>query len=151
MSSKNYDEIVFSLLEKAVGRAELSLAESQSFKPFAMTLDSQFKVSVWENDIKDTHDNYTLLGEEILSDIVNIDVLVMVVDTTMPEQFGDSSAHTIRLHLEERSLADQKLSARFIFVPYSLHRKSGYDEVYVKLGTPTPVSFPAEYLLSKSK
>jgi len=147
MSSSHSDEVVLELLEKAVSRAELSLTKTQSFEPFAMTLGSESVVNIVQNSIDDTHDSYAMLGEELRTDIDTIDVLVLAVDTIMPEHFAEGSVQSIRLHLEERSLAGQKLSARFIFVPYTLHRMPDSGDIYVRLGTPNPVAFSAEYLI----
>ena len=94
-----------------------------------------------------THQSYTAIGERLDRDADSIDVLVMAVDTIMPEHFAEGSVQSIRLHLEERSLSSKKLSARFIFVPYTLHRMPDSDEIYVRLSTPHPVAFPAEYLV----
>jgi len=71
MSSNNSDEVVLELLEKAVSRAEQSLVETQSFRPFAMTLDDESAVTMIQNDIEDTHQSYTAIGERLERDEIS--------------------------------------------------------------------------------
>ena len=76
-----------------------------------------------------------------------VDVMVMVVDTLIPENFVQDVPSSIRLHLEEKSQIDKSVAARFIYVPYTLHQVEG--EILTKLHTPIPVGFPAEYIVKE--
>jgi hypothetical protein len=90
------------------------------------------------------------LLEETLNDRINegdVDVIVLAVDTLIPEKFDQGIPSSIRLHLEEKSQIDKKISARFLYVPYELCR-IGDDELFVKLHAPIPIGFPAEYIVS---
>jgi hypothetical protein len=51
------------------------------------------------------------------------------------------------LHLEEKSQIEKKIAARFLYVPYELCRVED-GEMFVKLHSPIPVGFPAEYIVS---
>jgi len=77
----------------------------------------------------------------------DVDIMVMAVDTLIPDRFVQDVPSSIRLHLEEKSQLDKKISARFLYVPYELCRV-GDGELFVKLHAPIPVGFPAEYIIS---
>ncbi|NOR56078.1 MAG: hypothetical protein GQ531_07695, partial [Sulfurovum sp.] len=76
----------------------------------------------------------------------DIDVVVLLVDTLIPDKFVQDVPGGIRIHLEERSQMETKIGARFLYVPYELC-KAGEGELFVKLHTPIPVGFPAEYIV----
>jgi len=142
------DEKAFMLLEEAVNKAQLSLEKTKYFQPFLMLLNEAGKIEVFENELKDSMESYALL-EETLKECIemgDIEVMVLVVDTEIPEKFVEDIPHGIRLHLEEKSQAGKKISARFLYVPYELCQVPN-EEMYVKLHTPIAVGFPAEYLI----
>ena len=141
------DEKAFRVLEEAVQKAQLSLEKTKYFQPFLMILNDVGKIEVFENEIKNSTQSYAIL-EETLKECIKIgdvDVIVLAVDTEIPEKFVHDVSHGIRLHLEEKSQADKKISARFLYVPYELCQVPN-EEIYIKLHTPIAVGFPAEYL-----
>jgi hypothetical protein len=147
--STHEDEKAFSILEKAVYKAQKSLERTKHFQPFLMLLNDAGDIELYENEVKDSTESYTLL-EETLNDRINegdVDVMVLAVDTLIPEKFDQGIPSSIRLHLEEKSQIDKKISARFLYVPYELCR-IGDDELFVKLHAPIPIGFPAEYIVS---
>jgi hypothetical protein len=147
--STHEDEKAFSILEKAVYKAQKSLERTKHFQPFLMLLNDAGDIELYENEVKDSTESYTLL-EETLNDRINegdVDVMVLAVDTLIPEKFDQGIPSSIRLHLEEKSQIDKKISARFLYVPYELCR-IGDDELFVKLHAPIPIGFPAEYIIS---
>jgi len=100
--------------------------------------------------VKDSTESYSLL-EDTLSDRVkdgDVDVMVLAVDTLIPEKFVKDVPAAIRLHLEEKSQAEKKLSARYLYVPYELC-STGKNDLYVRLHAPIAVGFPAEYIVSR--
>jgi len=147
MSNSN-DEKAFKVLEEAVQKAQESLEKTKYFQPFLMLLNDAGKIEVFENEITDSTQSYNLL-EKILKESIkmgDIDVMVLAVDTIIPENFAGDIPNGIRLHLEERSQIDKKIAARFLYVPYELCRIED-GEMYVKLHTPIAVGFPAEYIV----
>jgi len=147
--SSHEDEKAFSILEQAVYKAQKSLEITKHFQPFLMLLNDAGDIELYENEVKDSTESYTLL-EETLNDRVkegDVDVMVLAVDTLIPEKFDQGIPNSIRLHLEEKSQIDKKISARFLYVPYELCRISD-DELFVKLHAPIPIGFPAEYIVS---
>lgn len=146
--SNNQDEKAFLILEKAVYKAQESLEKTKHFQPFLMLLNDAGEIEIFENEVQDSTESYTLL-EEILKERIkntDIDVMVLVVDTLIPDKFVEDVSSGIRLHLEEKSQIDNKIGARFLYVPYELC-KIGDGEMFVKLNAPIPVGFPAEYIL----
>ena len=102
-----------------------------------MLLNDAGEIELFENEVKDSTQSYTLL-EDTLRKRVNkgdVDVMVLVVDTLIPEKFVKDVSSSIRLHLEEKSQIDKKIAARFLYVPYELCRV-GDGDMFVKLHLP---------------
>ena len=147
--SNNQDEKAFNILEKAVYKAQTSLEQTKYFQPFLMLLNDAGEIEIFENEVKDSTESYTLLEETVKTRISNdndIDIMVLVVDTLIPDKFVEDVPSGIRLHLEEKSQVDNKIGARFLYVPYDL-RRVGDGEMFVQLHAPIPVGFPAEYIV----
>ncbi len=142
----SHDDRAMLVLEKAVYRAQELLEKTQNFKPFLMILDDDGSIDIVENEVQESTESYALLGEILKVRIKkgNVDVMVMVVDTLIPENFIQDVPSSIRLHLEEKSQIDKSVAARFIYVPYTLHKIE--EEIFTKLHAPIPVGFPAEYI-----
>ncbi len=146
--SNSDDEKAFRVLEEAVNKAQASLEKTKHFQPFLMLLNDTGEIEVFENEIEDSGKSYTLL-ENILKESIkmgDIDVMILAVDTVIPENFAGDIPNGIRLHLEEKSQIEKKIAARFLYVPYELC-KVEEGEMYVKLHTPISVGFPAEYIV----
>jgi len=123
----NHDERAMLVLEKAVYRAQELLEKTQNFKPFLMILEEDGSIEIVENEVEESIKSYSLLGETLKVRIKEggVDVMVMVVDTLIPENFVQDVPSSIRLHLEEKSQIDKSVAARFIYVPYTLHQVEG--------------------------
>ena len=146
---ENHDDRAMLVLKKAVYRAQELLENTQNFKPFLMILDDDGSIDIVENEVEESAESYTSLGETLKARIKKggVDVMVMVVDTLIPENFVQDVSSSIRLHLEEKSQIDKSVAARFIYVPYTLHKVE--EEIFTKLHTPIPVGFPAEYIVKE--
>ncbi len=147
--SDNNDERALQVLEKAVYRAQGLLEKTKQFQPFLMLLNDAGEIELFENEVEDSTESYSLL-ENILRrrvDKGDVDVMVLAVDTLIPEKFVKDVPSSIRLHLEEKSQIDKKIAARFLYVPYELCRV-GDGDMFVKLHAPIPVGFPAEYIVN---
>lgn len=146
--STHEDEKAFSVLEQAISKAQRSLEQIKHFQPFLMLLNDAGEIEVFENRIEDSIESYSLLEEtlKVRTKLNNIDIMVLVVDTVIPDKFAGNIPNGIRLHLEERSQIHNKIGARFLYVPYELCKIDDSD-MFVKLHTPIPVGFPAEYIV----
>jgi len=141
------DTKALELLEKAVYKAQDSLEKTKHFSPFLMLLTDKSEVETYVNQIEDSTESYVDL-ENILSERIkkeDIDIMILAVDTVIPDKFAQDIRSGIRLHLEEKSQVDKAIGARFLYVPYELCRVVD-GNMFVKLHTPIPVGFPAEYI-----
>jgi hypothetical protein len=147
--STHEDEKAFNVLEQAVYKAQRSLEQTKSFQPFLMLLNDAGEIELFENEVEDSNESYTLLEETLKNRIKkgDVDIIVLAVDTLIPEKFVQDVPSGIRLHLEEKSQMEKKISARFLYVPYHLYRVGNEGEISVKLHAPIPVGFPAEYIV----
>jgi len=146
MSNKE-DAKALQVLEKAVYKAQDSLEATKHFHPFLMLLTDTGNIEIFENEIQDTTQSYETL-EMFLTERIqenDIDVMVLVVDTQIPERFLKDTHMGIRVHLEEKSQRDEKIGARYLYVPYELC-SSSECALFVKLHNPIPVGMPAEYI-----
>ncbi len=143
----NNDDSAMLVLEKAVSHAQKMLEETQDFQPFLMILDNEENIEIIENKVKESQESYALLGDVLKVRVQegDVNIMVMVVDTLIPENFAQDVSSAIRLHLEEKSQIDESIAARFIYVPYTLHKID--DKIFTKLYAPIPVGFPAEYIV----
>jgi len=146
--SNEEDIKALQLLEKAVYKAQDALEVTKHFQPFLMLLTDTGEIEVYENEIENASENYTILETKLTQRIKenDVDIMVLVVDTVIPDKFVEDVSSGIRVHLEEKSQKDKKIGARFLYVPYELCRV-GEGEMFVKLHTPIPVGFPAEYIV----
>lgn len=146
--STQEDEKAFSILEQAVYKAKKSLEQTKHFQPFLMLLNDAGEIEFFENDIEDSRKSYAKLEETLKVHMQSndVDIMVLVVDTLIPDKFVKDVSSGIRLHLEEKSQINNKIGARYLYVPYELC-KAGESDIFVKLHTPIPVGFPAEYIV----
>ena len=142
------DEKAFRILEQAVQRAQNLLERTKQFQPFSMLLNDAGEIEIFENRVEDSTQSYALLEETLRSRVKegDVDIIVLVVDTLIPENFVKDVPSSIRIHLEEKSQIDKKIAGRFLYVPYELRRRSTED-IFVKLHHPISVGFPAEYIV----
>lgn len=149
MKHKTDDEKALHILETAVYRAQSSMEKTKHFQPFLMLLNDTGQIEVFEDEHKESTQGYAFLEDTLrarLQEECNIEVIALVVDTQIPENFAGDVPNGIRIHLEEKSQMHKKLAARYLYVPYELC-KVGDGEMFVKLHAPIPVGFPAEYLV----
>ena len=145
----NNEERAFSILEKAVSKAQESLEKTKNFQPFAMILKCDGSIKLLENQIIDAIESYSDIEKRVkeLANCTDIDVLTMAVDTSIPENFAKSTPQSIRLHVEEKCRVENKIGARYIYVPYELYQSKKEQNLQVKLQAPIAVGFPAEYVV----
>jgi len=147
--SNQEDEKALQLLEKAVYKAQESLEKNSTFQPFLMLLTDTGKIEIYENELEDSSESYALLEEKATERIEknDIDIMILAVDTEIPENFAEDISTGIRIHLEEKSQIDKPIGARYLYVPYELCQTVDHEK-FVKLHMPIPVGLPAEYIKS---
>ena len=143
------DERGLMMLERSIYEAQAMLEKEQSFKPFALLLDTEGNIERLENSVENVQDAYMALYEEIRLCVEerSIDIVVLLSDVSMPQNIGEEGIESgIRVHLEERSQQHKKIAGRYIYVPYQLQRLAGEEQIHAKLFAPSAVSFPSEFL-----
>ena len=145
----NDDEKAFVLIEKAVYRAKDTLEVSKSFQPFLLLLNEAGEEEFYSNDEPNEDKSYALLEEKLEERILQggIDILLLVSKSGIPAKFSSSVAHSIRVHLEEKSQIGVTVGARFLYVPYE-RIVNPNQSTSVLLDTPLPVGFVAQYIVS---
>ena len=141
------DEQIFELVEACVARAVELLENSQPVEPFAMALDVRSKICSFTHDEADSEQGYTALLELLRSRAGegDLEVVAILARVTIPQDYNPQVTEGLRIHLEERSKAEERIGARFLYVPYQLYRSGhGEEKLSVKLYNPFPVAFPAE-------
>ena len=71
--------------------------------------------------------------------------MALLSNVTIPESFSPVVESGIRIHVEEKAFeADNKLSARLLYIPYQLYRTKDDDTVHIHLHDPIPVGLGCE-------
>jgi len=150
----NNEDKVVELLEKAVNKASISIEKEMKFRPFLMILDVNGIVKTIENRALSNEESYELLQDSIRGRVMedDISVAMLVTGDMMPSKYikDNIPMPAIRIHLEDKNQLDKKISGRFLYIPYTLHRIKNSTDIFLKVGTPIPVGFPAEYLSKHS-
>jgi hypothetical protein len=146
---ENSDDRAIDMLEKAVAKAKLSIEKNLTFRPFLMTLNMEGVLKSIENREPSDEYSYARLEESIADRAIEdkLEFIILAMSDYMPERYSDGKPKkAIRLHFEERSQLSKVVSARYLYVPYTIHRVVDEEGYHVELGIPIPVGFPAEYL-----
>jgi len=141
------NEELFLMLEEGIEHASNKLVQGQSLESFALILDADNKTRFIHGDEMDGEIRY----EELLSILrthaseKSIIALALLSNVTIPENFKPSVSTGIRIHIEEKDFqADNKLSARLLYVPYQLFNTTKDDSIQIRLHDPIPVGLACE-------
>ena len=148
-----HEEQLFKMVNEAVMFAKNELEQNQELKPFAMVLFKNGYIDSIAVDEESHDDQYETLVTALRQRIVDepkITGLAIVATVSIPEHYKAPVESGIRVHLEERHKADDKIGARFLYVPYQLYKSSGSDDISMQLLDPIPVSIPAEIFKKES-
>ncbi len=144
---KMHEEHLFEMVNEAVMYAKSELEQKQELKSFAMVL---FKNGYIESVAADNegHDNqYEALVASLRQRVIDepkITGLAIIAKVSIPGHYKPPVEDGIRIHLEERHKAAEKIGGRFLYVPYQLYKSSSSDNVEMHLHDPIPVAFPPE-------
>ena len=138
------DEFLFEMLENAVGLAADDLVLKGSFQPFAygLTIDNQ---SVFFNTPENAEiEAYDALWEKLKQQVkaTKFKAVILLQASVTPEALNLSTELSIRVHVESSDNMDDKIGARYLYIPYELYEKEGKQEI--KLFQPKPIAFPHE-------
>lgn len=141
------NEHLFIMLDACIEMAKEQLCSSQNIHSFAMVLESNNayrNIEVEEKDVALRYETFLeVLKVEVQAESVT--AIALLSNVTIPEHFKPEISSGIRIHVEERDFkAENKLSARLLYVPYQLYREKEDAPVQIHLHDPIPVGFPCE-------
>lgn len=142
-----HEEQLFEMLNEAIAFAKVELETEQALDPFAMVLYDDGNVESIKAPEASQEEQYeTLLGKlkERVAAEPRITALAVIARVNIPAQYKAAVNDGIRIHLEERHKSDNKIGARFLYVPYQLYKEAGSGKVSMQLHNPIPVAFPPE-------
>ena len=77
-----------------------------------------------------------------------ITAVALLANVTIPDSFAPAVSSGIRIHIEEKYFAaDNKLSARLLYVPYQLYKTKDDEQVHIQLHDPIPVGLACEIFI----
>lgn len=141
------DELLFGLVEECVAFAVARLEASEPLSPFAMAIDGGGVIESFHNKESGHEKSYELLLETLRDEARKgkIEAIALLARVTIPSNYNPDVPEGLRVHIEERSKAGEKIAARFLYIPYQLYRANGGEtKLMVKLYNPIPVGFQAE-------
>jgi len=145
-----HEEQLFEMVNEAVEFAKEELETEQKLHPFAMVLFKNGNVQSIKSDTTEEKRQYEKLIamlKERVAEETEITALAIVARVTIPKHYKAPVDDGIRIHLEERHKADNKIGGRFLYVPYRLFADSSTNKISVQLHHPIPVAFPPEIFI----
>jgi len=144
------NEHLFTMLDECIDHAKEMLLSSQSLDSFAMVLEPNNDIrSLYLEHNDDTVRYETLL--QMLRDEAKEDKITAVAllsNVTIPENFSPAVESGIRIHVEEKAFeAENKLSARLLYIPYQLYKTKEDDTIRIHLHDPIPVGLGCEIFI----
>ena len=147
-----HEEQLFEMVNEAIIFAKNELEQNQELKSFAMILFKNGYIESVTADEENHDDQYEVLVTSLRQRVIDepkITGLAIIAKVSIPEHYKAPIDDGIRIHLEERHKADDKIGARFLYVPYQLYKTTESDDIAMHLHDPIPVSIPPEIFKSK--
>lgn len=142
-----HEEQLFEMVNEAIIFAKNELEQNQELKSFAMILFKNGYIESVTADEENHDDQYEVLVTSLRQRVIDepkITGLAIIAKVSIPEHYKAPIDDGIRVHLEERHKADDKIGARFLYVPYQLYKTTESDDIAMHLHDPIPVSIPPE-------
>lgn len=140
------EESLYAMVERCVADAVLALEDDIPLPPFAKLLARDGGVrdlACGETDEKTCYETllHRLRAEVKMGDI---DAVALCARVTIPEQYAPPAPQGIRIHLEEKARAGEKIAAKLLYVPYELFASENAEKRSVMLHHPLAVGIPME-------
>ena len=138
------EDRLYEAIQKVVDIAQQRLEHKQELLPFGATIDASGDMALVEYGQGSKEEIYEDVVDTLRSAIKDsaIEAVVIVALSDIAEHYKSEHKNAIRLHLEERYKREEKLGARFIYIPYDIYRFK--EEHSVKLYQPFSVAFRGE-------
>jgi len=141
------NEHLFIMLDECINYAKEVLISSQNLNSFAMVLEHDNSMRSLELNETDDETRYEKLLEMLKNEAKEekITAMALLSNVTIPENFSPAVSSGIRIHIEEKAFkADNKLSARLLYVPYQLFKTKEDNTIQIHLHDPIPVGLGCE-------
>jgi len=141
------NEHLFVMLEDCIDFAKEVLTSSKTLESFAMVLEPDNSVRSISIEEQSGEERYEALLQVLRDEAKaeNITAIALIANVTIPDNFSPAVPSGIRIHIEEKDFkADNKLSARLLYVPYQLYKTKEDDQVHIQLHDPIPVGLACE-------
>ena len=141
------NEHLFIMLDECINYAKEVLISSQTLSSFAMVLEHDNSMRSLELNETDDETRYEKLLEMLKNEAKEdkITAMALLSNVTIPENFSPAVSSGIRIHIEEKAFkADNKLSARLLYVPYQLFKTKEDNTIQIHLHDPIPVGLGCE-------
>ncbi len=145
-----HEEQLFEMVNEAVEFAKEELETKQRLSPFAMVLFEDGNVQSLKSDTIEEKKQYEKLISMLkarIAEETKITALAIIARVTIPKHYKAPVDDGLRIHLEERHKADDKIGGRFLYVPYQLFADSDASKITIQLHNPIPVAFPPEIFI----
>jgi len=146
------EEALFEMVSESIVYAKEVLEKGEQPAPFAMLLDDSGDIRSISCEAKSG--SFEACYESLISRLRNIvkedgrvAAVAIVTCVAIPEHCQTDAQSGIRVHLEERHKAGNKIGARFLYVPYHSYQDATTQKVTLQLQAPIPVSFPPEIFI----
>ncbi len=144
------NEHLFTMLDECIDYASKVLTSSQSLDSFAMVLEHDNNIRSIKCDEEDDAVRYERLLEALRDEAKEdrITAIALLSNVTIPDNFSPAVSSGIRIHIEEKAFqAENKLSARLLYIPYQLYRTKEDPTVQIQLHNPIPVGMACEIFI----
>lgn len=144
------NEHLFIMLDECINYAKEVLISSQNLSSFAMVLEHDNSIRSLELNEANDEIRYEKLLEmlKIEAKEEKITAMALLSNVTIPENFSPTVSSGIRIHIEEKAFkADNKLSARLLYVPYQLFKTKEDETIQIHLHDPIPVGLGCEIFI----
>lgn len=141
------NEHLFIMLDECINYAKEVLTSSNKLESFAMVLEENNDIRSIHSELQDEEERYEDLLAKLRDEAKakRISAIALLSNVTIPESFSPAVSSGIRIHVEEKDFqADNKLSARLLYIPYQLFKTKEDDTVQIHLHDPIPVGLACE-------
>jgi len=141
------NEELFLMLEACVDKASAQLIQGNVLESFAMVLEQNNETRHIHVEEEKGEERYEALLRELrhAAKNQNINAIALLSNVTIPDNFNPTVSTGIRIHIEEKNFqAQNKLSARLLYVPYQLFKTPTDKTIQIQLHDPIPVGLPCE-------
>jgi len=140
------EDTLFAMVERCVADAVLALENETRLPPFAKLLAGDGSVRDIACGDADEKACYETLLQRLRAEakMGDIDAVALCARVTIPTHYDPSAPQGIRIHLEEKARAGQKIAAKLLYVPYELFVAEDGGKRSVMLHHPIAVGIPME-------